>query len=234
MKLIDRAGVISQQAESLKEKGATLHHLRNVAVVQEAIEKATQKTQEAAEAMRALRSIDIAPSVDHKAFAQAADRVEQILSGARPSLVADPLGSSSTINEAAEPRKSVTRALQENHSAWRDSIVGELETILRFAESVRQVWPNVHTEVKQLVSDITKDRNELPTIDSVRRVNQAVERLRQIPLELAPTAETRRFLVAACSGGATFADLTGPVRDWLKDKGLERRLRIRISGSDDD
>jgi hypothetical protein len=92
----------------------------------------------------------------------------------------------------------------------------------------------VHTEVTRLVSDVKKDRNELPTTESLSRVTKAIERLHQIPRELAPTVETQQFLVAACGSGATFEDLTEPVREWLRDQGLERRLRVRISGSYDD
>jgi hypothetical protein len=233
MTLLDQVRAISRHAESLQKKGEVQHHLRNVEVVQRWIEVETEKTLSAVEAMRGLRSIDTAPSVGHKVVEQAAKKVEAMLQGERI-LVAQPVVSQRTLNEVAELRKSVTKLLKESHSEWRDSTVGDLEPIVSFSEAVKQVWAEVHTEVTRLVSDVKKDRNELPTTESLSRVTKAIERLHQIPRELAPTVETQQFLVAACGSGATFEDLTEPVREWLRDQGLERRLRVRISGSYDD
>jgi len=233
MILLDQAGAISKHAESLRERGAIQHHLRNVEVVRRGIEAETAKTLNAAEAMRGLRSIDTAPSVGHEVVENAASKIEKLLQGERE-LVTNPAGNQRILDEAAEARKSVTKLLHESHSAWRDSTVGDLDPIVSFAEAVKQVWAEVHTEVTRLVKDVKKDRNELPTTESLSRVTEAVERLHQIPRELAPTAETEQFLVAACGSGATFADLTESVREWLRDQGLERRLRVRISGSHDD
>ena len=234
MTLIDQAGSISGNAESLREKGAVLRRLENVDVVRNGIEAETLKTLNAAEAMRALRSIDTAPSVGHEVFEQAANDFEKMLQGEIPILVADPNRVVGAINKIADARKSVTKLLHKSHSEWRDSTVGDLEPIVSFAEAVKKLWAEVHAEVTQLVSDVKKDRNELPTTKSLRKVTEAVERLHEIPRKHAPTDDTQRFLVAACGSGATFEDLTDPVREWLKDQGLERQLRVRISGSDDD
>lgn len=233
MTLKDQAAEISRQAESLREKGAVLRQLNDVKYIQGEIETATRKILDAAEAMRALRSVDKAPSVDHKVFEQAADDVERMLEGERPSLVAKPGEVAAAMDKVAVARKSVTTSLQQSHSEWRDSAVGDLEPIVNFAEAVKKLWPEVHTEVTQLVSSVKEGRISLPTTESVRIVAKAVDRLQQIPRELAPTAETERFLVAACGSGATFGELTEPVRKWLGEKDLERRLRVRISGSAD-
>ncbi len=233
MTLIDQAGSISRHAESLREKGAIVRHLQDVEVTRRWIEDETARTVNAAEAIRGLRSIDAAPSVEHKVFEQAAEAVEKMLQGERI-LVSKPAGIQRALNEVADARKSAMKLLLESQSVWRDSAVVDLEPIVSFAEAVKHVWPEVHTEVTRLVFDAKKNRNELPTTESLSRVTKAIERLRQIPRELAPTDETQRFLVAACGSGATFGDLTESVREWLRDQGLERRLRVRISGSIDD
>ena len=233
MTLLDKAEEISKYANSLREAGAIQHHLQNVDGTRKWIEAETEKTLSAADAMRGMQSIDAAPSVDQNMVEQVAKKVEEMLQGERI-LVVKPAASRPALDEVVEVRKSVTKSLHESHSAWRDSTVGDLEPILSFAEAVKQLWPEVHTEVTQLVSEVKKGRNEPPTTDSLSRVTKAVERLHKIPRELAPTAETQQFLVAACGIGATFEDLTESVREWLREKDLERRLRVRISGSVDD
>ncbi len=233
MTLTELSKSISTSAESLREKGRLVQHLRDVETATGSITDEVDEARSVSEAARALRLVGPAPPIPKLVFEKAAATFESLLEGDRPTLVAEPSKVAPALRPVADGRKSAKKALQEAHTEWRDREVGDLDAVTGFAEAVKELWPKVYIEVMRLIQEAKIGRNALPTTEMIDSLRRVVERLHEIPHEIAPSDETRRFLVAALGAGATFEDLTDEVRVWLRGQGLENRLRVRIAGSDD-
>lgn len=233
MTLMELSKSISTSAEALREKGRLVQHVRDVEAATDSLRDEVDDVRAVSEAERALRSVGSVPPIPSVVFEKAAVTFESLLEGARPALVAEPSKVASALRPVTDGRRSAKKALQEAHTEWRDREVGDLDAVTGFAEAVKELWPRVHAEVMRLIQEAKVGRNALPTTEVIASLRRVVERLHEIPQEIAPSDQTRQFLVAALGPGATFDGLTDEVRDWLRNQGLEDRLRVRIAGSDD-
>lgn len=233
MRLSELSKSISASAESLREKGRLVQHLRDVETATDSITDEGDEVRSVSEAVRALRSVGPVPAIPSLVFETAAATFESLLEGDRPGLVAEPSKVAPALRPVTDGRKSAKKLLQEAHTEWRDREVGDLDAVAGFAEAVKELWPKVYVEVMRLIQDARVGRHTLPTTGAIASLRRVVARLHEIPQEIAPSDQTRQFLVAALGSGATFDDLTDEVRDWLRNQGLEDRLRVRIAGSDD-
>ena len=233
MTLVELSKSISHSAESLREKGRLVQHLAEVETATDSISDEVAELRTVTEAVRAIRTVSRVPSLPSAVFDQGASAFESLLEGTRSTLGAQPSKVAPVLNPVVDGRKSATKALLEAHSDWRERAVGDLDAVTAFAEAVKELWPKVYVEVMRLVQEARIGRSALPTTETMASLRAAIDRLKKIPEELAPSEATRRFLVAALGAGATFDDLTDEVRAWLNEQGLESRLRVRIAGSDD-